>query len=316
MSSRWPILLAVGIIVIAALGAYHNSFSGPFIFDDIESIPDNPTIQHISDSLFPPNDGQAVQRRPIVNLSLAINYWLGGLEPSGYHIFNLSVHILTGLLLFGIVRRTLALTAIEQRLGKSSTPLSLAIALIWIVHPLGTDAVTYVIQRTELLAGLFYLLCLYCVIRSTGSGRRIWWYVAAIVSCGLGMGSKEVVVSAPVIVLVYDRIFLRDSFKEVFRQRWLLYVGLASCWLIMAGLIPHGQEGTVIFGQGTKSLAYALTQFKSISIYLGLCFWPSPLILDYGYFKGGERHLGLLVRSFRSGGVGHHHRSQPVTSCC
>ena len=278
-SSDWRSLVAVGIIIVAGLLAYHNSFSGPFIFDDIESIPENPTIQHIGDAVSPLNDGQAVQRRPVVNLSLAINYSLGGLEPSGYHVFNLIVHILTGLLLFGIVRRTLRV------LGKSSTPLSLAIALIWVVHPLTTDAVTYVIQRTELLAGLFYLLCLYCAIRSDRSERKVWWYVAATISCALGMGSKEVAISAPVIVLIYDRIFLRDSFKKVFQQRWLLYVGLASCWLIMAGLIPHGKEGTVIFGQGTMSLAYALTQFKSISTYLGLCFWPSPLILDYGYFK-------------------------------
>ncbi len=272
------ILAAAVLIIAAGLLAYHNSLGGPFIFDDIESIPENPTIQHIGDALFGPNDGQAVQRRPVVNVSLAINYWLGGLEPGGYHIFNLIVHILTGLLLFGIVRRTLTLIV------KSSTSVALAIALIWVVHPLTTDAVTYVIQRTELLAGLFYLLCLYCGIRSVNSERKIWWYAAATLSCALGMGSKEVVVSAPVIVLLYDRIFLGGSFKKVFQQRWLLYVGLASCWLIMAGLIPHGQEGTVIFGRGAMSLAYAATQFKSISTYLGLCFWPSPLVLDYGYF--------------------------------
>ena len=285
---RLRILAAGAVIIAAGLGAYHNGLQGPFIFDDIQSIPENPTIQRvwgIWDALSPPNDGQAVQRRPMVNLSLAMNYWVGGLEPGGYHIFNLSVHILTGLVLFGIVRRTLALAGIGQRFGSSSTGLSLAIALIWIVHPLQSEAVTYVIQRTELLAGLFYLLCLYCAIRSAGSGRKVWWYAAATLSCGLGMGSKEVMISAPLIILVYERIFLSRSFKDVFRRRWLLYIGLAATWGLLAALIPHGGEGTAVFGRGTMSLAYALTQFESISTYLRLCFWPSPLILDYGYFE-------------------------------
>ena len=285
--ARWPLLAAAGIIIVAGLLAYHNSFSGPFIFDDANSIQDNPTIRRlwpIWNALSPPAEGQAVQRRPIVNLSLAINYRLGGLDVTGYHIFNLGVHILAALTLFAVVRRTLRLAVVSERLRGSSTALALAIALIWTVHPLLTDAVTYIIQRTELLAGLFYLLTLYCVIRGS-SARSILWYVTAVITCTLGMGSKEPMVSAPLVILLYDRLFLCSSFKEVFRRRWFLYVALAATWGLVVALIPQGSEGAAVLGQGSASLDYASTQFETISNYLRLCFWPEPLILDYGIYK-------------------------------
>ena len=81
-------------------------------------------------------------------------------------------------------------------------------ALLWAVHPLLTEAVTYTIQRTEVLAGLFYLLTLYCVIRGSSARRPTGWYVAAVAACALAMGSKEAAISAPLIVLLYDRVFL------------------------------------------------------------------------------------------------------------
>ncbi|HXC02744.1 MAG TPA: hypothetical protein VNU49_08850, partial [Opitutaceae bacterium] len=100
-------LLAGGLIVLAALAAYHNSFSGPFVFDDLASITDNPTIRHLGSAWSPPVDSTA-GGRPLLNLTFAINYALGGLNVWGYHVFNLLVHTLAGLTLFGIVRRTLA----------------------------------------------------------------------------------------------------------------------------------------------------------------------------------------------------------------
>ena len=102
---------AAGVIIFAALVVYHNCFAAPFVFDDIDSITRNPTIRHlwpIWKALSPPEaKGFTVTGRPLVNLSLAINYALGGNAPWGYHAFNLVIHILAGLALFGIVRRTL-----------------------------------------------------------------------------------------------------------------------------------------------------------------------------------------------------------------
>ena len=288
---RWSTSLAPVVIVLVGVAAYHNSLGGPFIFDDIGSITENRTIRRlwpIRPLFSPPAKGLAVQSRPVVNVSLAINYAIGGLDVRGYHVFNLVAHILAALTLFGVIRRTLGLAAVPEYVAGASLPLALAAALIWTVHPLATEAVTYVIQRTESMTGLFYLLVLYCVIRGAAASRHGLWYLAAIVACALGVGCKEVAATAPLIVLVYDRVFLARSFKEAFARRWRLYVGLAATWLLLAALVmpvmsmagTRGGFGGMTYWKVLRY--YAFTQSIMIVRYLRLCFWPHPLILDYG----------------------------------
>ncbi len=155
-------LLAGGLIVLAALAAYHNSFSGPFIMDDYPAITGNPTIKHLGSALSPP-PSSTVGGRPVINLTFAVNYALGGMNPWGYHALNLLNHTLAGLTLFGIVRRSLlecgrgALTRHLSRSRDEGTPptvLALAVSVIWIGHPVQTEAVTYITQRAEFLLGL------------------------------------------------------------------------------------------------------------------------------------------------------------------
>ncbi|MGB2987435.1 MAG: glycosyltransferase family 39 protein, partial [Phycisphaerae bacterium] len=217
------------LLVLSGLIVYLNSFAGVFIFDDTVHILESERIRH----LWPPWDLLA-RRRPTLELSLAVNYAIGGLGVWGYHAFNLAVHVLAGLTLFGIARRTLMHERCRDRLGQASHWLALTIALIWLVHPLQTQSVTYIIQRSESLMGLFYLLTLYCVIRGAESPLRYRWYLAAVIACALGMGSKAVMVTAPLVVLLYDRVFLSPSFSEAFRKRWGLYSGLAANWGILA----------------------------------------------------------------------------------
>ncbi|MCX8037234.1 MAG: tetratricopeptide repeat protein [Candidatus Sumerlaeia bacterium] len=285
-----PPLAAAALIVMAICIAYSNSLSGEFIFDDLHSIPYNPTIRRLSrlDLVFsPPGEGVAVQNRPVVNLTLAINYALGGLRPSGYHLFNLGIHIVSALALFGIVRRTLLLPKFSDRFGSHSLAYAVPVALLWALHPLNTEAVTYIIQRTESLFSMFYLLTLYFCIRGHGSeGRQHWqWYGAAIAACLAGMGSKEAMVTAPVMVLLYDRVFVAGSWKEVFRRRWGLYAGLAATWLLLALILARAsgaRGGAAGFGFGMTWWEYARTQFWAICRYLRLTFWPAGFIVHYG----------------------------------
>ena len=196
------------LIILAACAAYHNSFSGPFVFDDIPAIVDNPSIRHlwpITRVMRPPLLSAGANGRPLVNLSLAVNYALGGTSVTGYHIVNLLLHVVVALTLFSLVLRTLQLPSLKE--GKAR-PMALSIALLWAVHPLLTESVTAVIQRNELIAGLFYLLTLYGVVRSRDSVRKAFWYGWAIVACLLGMASKEVMATAPIMVWLYDRAFI------------------------------------------------------------------------------------------------------------
>ena len=346
------------VIVFAAALAYGNSGSGAFVLDDEPSILDNSSIRHlwpIWKVLTPAHGGMTVSGRPLVNLSLAVNYALGGLDRSGYHLFNLIVHILAGLVLFGVVRRTLD-PGVPALPAKASTLscnfLALAIALLWTLHPMQTESVTYIIQRAEAMMGLFYLLTLYCFIRYAGgrdclaarvaaagdgaqnvgmagegalrgnapagfpsgspeAGRagvsRLPWAWLAIVFCLFGMACKEVIVSAPVIVFLYDRTFISGSFREAWRRRRGFYFWLASSWAWLAWLVAQSgnRGGTSGWGTGVSPGGYWLTQFPAIARYLRLSVWPHPLIFDYGtiWVRSAWTVLPSAFAVFLLGGV-------------
>ena len=280
------LFLAAALIVLAALAAYANSLSGPFIFDDQTAIVDNPTIRHLwppTESLTPPLN-QTTSGRPLLNGSFALNYALGGLDPFGYHVLNLLIHLLAGLTFFGLVRRTLLHPSLRERWAGAALPIALASALIWTVHPLQTEAVTYVVQRGESLMGLFYLLTLYTFARSAGSPQPARWQIFSVLACLLGMATKEVMATAPLMVFLYDRTFVAGSFRDAWRRRRAYYSALAATGLLLAALMTttHGRGGTAGFGLPFAWWQYALTQLRVVTHYLSLAVWPSPLVLDYG----------------------------------
>jgi tetratricopeptide (TPR) repeat protein len=271
------------LVIAAGLLAYHNSFTGPFIFDDAPKILENQTIRH----LWPPWGIVGHSSRPVVQLSLAVNYALGGLNPWGYHLVNIAIHILAALALCGVVRRTF-LSATSRPEWREAAPwLAAAVAVIWELHPLQTESVTYIIQRCESLMGMFILLTLYCVIRGVASPRRSWWNAGAVVSCALAMGCKPVAVIAPVVVALYDRAWLAGSWREIAQRRGKLYAGLAATWLWLALLLARGPlEWRDSAGFGFKAISpfqYGLTEPGVIAHYLRLAFWPEALCLDYAW---------------------------------
>ena len=85
--------------------------------------------------------------------------------------------------------------------------------------------------------GLFYLATLWCFVRALDSPKPAWWYAASVACCALGMGTKEVMVTAPLIVLWYDRAFAADGWREIFSRRGKYYAALAGTWGILASLM-------------------------------------------------------------------------------
>jgi Flp pilus assembly protein TadD len=270
--------------VAAIFLAYFNSISSPFLFDDQNSIIDNRQIRQLwplTIPLSPPRD-TPVAGRPVVNLSFAVNYALGGLRVEGYHLINIGIHVLAALTLFGIVRRTLVLPKLAPRFALASSGAAWASALIWGLHPLQTEAVNYLSERTESMMGLLYFLTLYASIRAVDERASVGWRAAAVAACALGMACKESMVTAPVIVVLFDRVFVFDSFREAIRRRWKLYVGLGAGWFVLAALMWSVPRTSIGFATETTPWLYLLNQLSMITRYLWLSVWPQSLVLDYG----------------------------------
>jgi len=271
------------VLVVAGALAYATSVSNPFLYDDQTAIVTNTqvrTLSPLSVPLTPPRD-TPVAGRPLVNLSLAANYAFGGLDVASYHVTNVALHLLTALVLFGIVRRTL-LGAHLRTLSEHADGLALGSALVWVLHPLNTEVVNYVVQRTESTMALCYLTTLYCAIRAKARPERWGWPIAAIAACAAGMASKESMVTAPLLVLVYDRVFLYPSLRAALRERRALYIGLAATWAVLAALMLGQPRTSVGFAAGVSPWTYFLNQLPLIVRYLWLTLWPRPLVVDYG----------------------------------
>jgi hypothetical protein len=299
----------IAAIVVAGAVAYSNSLTGSFVFDDTPGIVDNPNIRRVwpfVEAMSAPAE-VTVSGRPVASLTLALNYALAPADardvlraPSpfapaeaeiryrrnvwGYHLVNLLIHLAAGLTLFGLIRRTLIAPRLSDRFATASASLAGAIALLWVVHPLQTESVTYVIQRVEALMGLFYLLTLYCAIRAREAATGRWWSAAAVVACALGMGSKEVMVSAPLMVITWDWLFSASRADKP-RWRWRLYLALSTTWVLLAALVLFEQRPhSVGVGlDGWSSWSYLMTQASVILHYLRLAIVPVPLVIDYDW---------------------------------
>jgi tetratricopeptide (TPR) repeat protein len=293
-------LWAALLLVAAAGAAWYPGFSGAFVFDDLPTIVANPSVRHPESLGALLNAGRAgltSSGRPLVHLTLVANYALSGTGVWSYHAFNLAIHLLAGLTLFGIVRRTL-LTPVGaqaccartlQRSDCSNSPdqphlLALAVALLWTLHPLQTESVTYIVQRAESLMGLLCLATLYCFLRSVDSPRPRRWQTAAVAACFLGAAAKESMVIAPLLVLLYDRTFVAGGLRAAWRQHRGLHLALAGSWLLVGWLVLQagGRGDTAGLGTSVPPAAYALTQAHAIVHYVRLALWPHPLVFDYG----------------------------------
>lgn len=310
----WRGLALIGL-AIAVVVAYAPAMRAPYEFDDIASIPANETIRALwppSTPLNPPSN-TTVAGRPVVNYSLALNYAInerlgvdqrpdpfGRNKTLGFHIVNLLTHLGCGLLLFGIVRRTLRQRRLAESWQNDAAWIAATTTALWLLHPIQTEAVNYVIQRTELIASACYLGTLYASIRAwDANGRRATaWRAIAIAVCLLGMGSKEMMITAPLAIILYDRAFRVSSWKGLFtngtsvdpvgrtasRPKALFYAALvATSGFALVTIGSNARFDTVGFHLGIPWYQYLYSQAWAIAHYLRLVVWPDQLTFDYGY---------------------------------
>jgi Flp pilus assembly protein TadD len=295
------VIALAAAILAAGAWAMWSSFGGVFALDDERAIVRNQTIRTLSPlsvPLSPPSES-TVAGRPVANLSFAISYAIGapapadggtlaprqpaGIDPTPFHAGNIGIHLAAALALFGIVRRTLVSPRLRGRFGEAAPWIAFATALIWVVHPLQTSAVTYVVQRVESLMGLFYLLTLYCAIRAGEGTRRTWWAAAAVTSCAAGMATKETMVTAPIMVALWDWMFREPAGGRASRVRWGLAGALAAAWLLLVFVVTRQFRAPSIDLAPTTIWLYVRTQAEVLVHYVRLAVFPSPLVFLYDW---------------------------------
>ena len=305
------------LVLLGVVGyfTYRESLSGRFFFDDISAIEQNAHVFILVEpstrwewstwkyAASAAND-TPFAGRPVVALSFALNHWWATvMSPAGspiftaccrstfpyFHYVNLALHVLIAALLYALLRRTLLAPVFGDRFQASAFSWATLAALVWLVHPLNTETVVYVTQRTEQLVSLFLLLTLYGNVRALAAavrGPRIAWQTLAVVSCALGMGSKENMIAAPLLVLAYDRAFHFASWREMFRARGLFYGCLAATWLILLAIMLSAPRGSSVGfdHQQFPWYDYLITQCWCLGRYVFLSLVPlgGKLCVDYG----------------------------------
>lgn len=272
--TRWaPWIVLAGVVL-----AYANSFGGVFLLDDGPSILENLSLRSWATALHPPSDA-GVGARPLLNLSFALNYLLGGENPAGYHALNLLIHAVAALLVFAVARRAFVLLGVAD--ACASVRLALFSAVLWALNPIQTEAVTYISQRAESGMGVCYLAAAYFFLRAQTSTRPQLELAASIVACYAGVLVKETIASAPLAILVFDGMFVARGWRGL-RQRAWYHAATHGIWiLVLLSARTLAERGADVAGQVTW-WQYALLSCKSMAIYLRLCIWPAPLVFDYG----------------------------------
>ncbi|MBU2490683.1 MAG: tetratricopeptide repeat protein [Proteobacteria bacterium] len=265
--------------------AWSDSFGAPFLLDDHGNILGSTSILCLWppwDVLFPPV-GSVVGGRPLFNLSLALNHAVSGFSVWSYHLFNILVHALAAWALFGLVRRTVLIPGMVDRYGRRAGVLAFFIALVWALHPLHTDAVTYISQRAEAMMGLFFLASAWLAVRGWTSPRPRGWHALSVLAFIAGLGCKEVIVALPMVMLAYEWTFFRRNPVRAARNSPLLYAGYGAGLGLLALLVARGGTAAATPRATATPLAYLATQAQVIVHYLRTAFWPSGLSLDYGW---------------------------------
>lgn len=300
ISPKYAQLVGRLILALAILAIYGHTLKAPFIFDDLANIVGNESLRALwplSNAFSAPWGRSGLAGRPLANFSLALNYALSGLAVWSYHLANIAIHILAAWVLFSLIRRTLAWPALGANYERDSWFLSLITALLWAIHPLQTQAVTYLSQRCESLMGLAYLTSLYLAVRGWQSPRPGPWHLGAIVAALVGAGTKEVIITLPLMVLVYDLVFVHQDIRAVWRPSRVLYPGLVLSALLVLGLsAAGGTSASGALSAPQQLMDYWLGESEVIFHYLRLVFWPVDLCLDYSdWTPAGSAGLWLYT---------------------
>lgn len=303
-------------IVFVSVIAYSNTFHAPFTFDSTPHIPDNPIIRDLK-NFFSGVAYREYPRRFIGYFTFALDYYLGGVSVVYYHVTNLIIHIFCGILVYFLVLQTVKTPYFGSQQSADSSQnntdtdsysvIALFSALIFVSHPLQTQAVTYIIQRFTSLSAMFYLLSVLMYINGRLAGFKqpmaLLYYFLSILFGIFAMKTKEIAITLPISIIIYDLFFFKTSIKK----RLLFFLPLMLTIVIVPlGVVYRGQSLKELF---TAMLSfkvqtdmprsiYLFTQFRVIVTYIRLIFFPINQCLDYSFQTYGSFFSPPVLFSF------------------
>jgi len=275
-------LVYPGIIIISLIIVYSSSFNNSFNWDDTYLIQNNPRIENINNYIFTDSWFRVFNNRSLSLLSFAFNYQLGGLNETGYHIFNLVIHILASITLYFLtlllIKQTnkLKIRSPDEKNSISKKHFSLFAlisALIFALHPIQTDAVTYVTQRMASMAGFFVILStfIYSVFRASPSKPKYFlWLIPLFLSLAAGFLSKETGINSLFTILLVELFFFRNMSGSGNNKYLLVLLVL----IILPALIYLLFWGFPFLTKEHTPIEYFFTEQKVILQYIGLLIYP------------------------------------------
>jgi len=290
------------ILIVAVLAAYLTSLGGAFVFDDYPNIVEVKNIDDVSSALW---SMAQLRSRSTTRLTFALNAAVFGKSAFFFHCVNLLIHAVSVLVLFELVRGSIEWWNRTHPSSLNPNMTGFLAALFWGVHPLGTMAVTYIVQRHESLMAMFYLLTLLCLLRGHLAQRSWPWYLGSIVCCWLGMGAKEVMITVPLVALTFDRCILASSWKEVLTKRgWVIAMFLVPAAVLLVQTMSvfdtesDTHESVLGAHETASSWLYLWTQAGVLVHYLRLSIWPIYLTFDYDWPVANSEWEYLLPAIF------------------
>ena len=293
-SSSGFLLVTAGALMV--IFCYMGTLRGPFVFDDEHNITENRFIRVSSlsfDQLYAAAFKSPLPNRPVANLSFALNYYFNGTNVVGYRFVNILIHIINGFLIYGLARATFKTPALAAAEEKAGLVAALA-ALVWMVHPLHTQSVAYVVQRMTSLSVLFYLLSMLCFARARllpgDDRRRVVFFAICGLAGILALSSKEIAATLPAFLYLYEWYFFQKLRWEWVRRSLPVLAGVgflsAAVGLAFIGSRdPLAQILSSYSDGGFSAGQRLLTQARVVCFYISLMCWPAPsrLNLDHHF---------------------------------
>jgi tetratricopeptide (TPR) repeat protein len=281
--------LLLGGLVVLVLLIYSSGMNGPFIFDDMSNIEYNPHIRLTElsfDGLKKAAFDSPAGSRPVANVSFAFNYLLHDKSTFGYHLVNVLIHAAAGIFLYFFICVTLSTPALRSNFQNTKW-IAFISALIWLVHPLQTQSVTYLVQRMNSLAAMFYIMALFFYARgrlSQAVKKRCLWFGASVLSGLLAFGSKQTAASLPVFIFLYEWYFFQDLSWPWFKRRMLPLAGVLVLFGVLALVyLNFDPLETIMRGYDKRDFTpfqRVLTQLRVVIFYISLLIFPHPSRLN------------------------------------